>query len=169
MKLRFSETEIQSWAKKYEYPREEESLIKIRESVQRNGYLTKEQLKKVAHWKTPRSSGHVEKNEPNYVKEVTSWSFSSSGERSRIEVLTILDGVQWPTASVILHLFHKEKYPILDFRALWSVGVDAPAQYSFKFWWQYVQFCRSITERNSLDMRALDRALWQYSKENQKT
>jgi len=168
MKLRFSEYEIQSWAQKYEYQREEISLMEIRPTVQKAGYLTKEQLKLLARWKSPRSAGHVEKNDEEYVKEITSWSFFARQERSRIEVLTILNGVQWPSASVILHLFHKDKYPILDFRALWSVGVDVPNQYSFSFWRKYVKFCRGIAQRNSIDMRTLDRALWQYSKEKQR-
>ncbi len=168
MKLRFSEYEIQSWAQKYEYPREEISLMEIRPTVQKAGYLTKEQLKLLARWKAPRSAGHVEKNDEEYVKEITSWSFFARQERSRIEVLTILNGVQWPSASVILHLFHKDKYPILDFRALWSVEVDVPTQYSFSFWRKYVKFCRGIAQRNSIDMRTLDRALWQYSKEKQR-
>ncbi|MBI4851367.1 MAG: hypothetical protein HY819_06015 [Acidobacteria bacterium] len=42
-------------------------------------------------------------------------------------------------------------------------------QYSFSFWWDYVLFCREIAERNSISMRVLDRALWQYSKDNQAT
>lgn len=168
MKLRFSETEIQSWAQKYEYPREETSLLALQPAVQKAGYLTKEQLGLVARWKAPRSAGHVEKNQDNFVKEITSWSFAAREERSRIEVLTVLDGVLWPSASVILHLFHKDPYPILDFRALWSVGLEVPKQYSFPFWWEYVNFCKDIAQRNALDMRTLDRALWQYSKENQK-
>jgi hypothetical protein len=34
--------------------------------------------------------------------------------------------------------------------------------------WPYVQFCRDLSMRTGLDMRTLDRALWQYSKEKQK-
>ncbi len=89
-------------------------------------------------------------------------------ERAKIEVLTLLDGVLWPSASVILHLFYEKLYPILDFRALYSVGLEVPKQYSFSFWWPYVQFCREVAQRNSVNMRILDRALWKYSKENQK-
>jgi hypothetical protein len=169
MKLRFPETEIEYWAQRYEYPRQETLLINLRSAVQQAGCLTKEQLRMLARWKAPRSASHIEKNEEEYVKEITAWSLSAKEERSKIEVLTLLDGVQWPSASVILHLFHKEAYPILDFRALWSVGLEVPKQYSFSFWWEYVKFCRSIAQRNSLNMRTLDRALWQYSKENQKT
>ena len=140
MKLRFSESEIQMWAEKYNCLPEEISLMNLRPVIQNAGCLTKDQLKRVAHWKAPRSAGNVERNDELYVKEITSWSFSASQQRSKIEILTLLDGVLWPSASVILHLFHKEPYPILDFRALWSVGLDVPNQYSFLFWWEYVEF-----------------------------
>jgi len=155
-------------AQRYRYPREESDLIDLKTEVQRVGYLNKSQLRLVARWKSPRSAGNVERNDDRYVKEITSWAFSAKDERSRIQVLTLLDGVLWPTASVVLHLFHKDSYPILDFRALWSVGSDVPKQYSFSFWWPYVLFCRELAQRNAVDMRTLDRALWQYSKENQK-
>lgn len=168
MKLRFKESEIFQIAKRYEYPYEETELLNLRKVVLSKGFLSKELLSKVAKWKAPRSAGHVDKNKDKYVKEITAFAFKARDERSRIETLTILDGVSWPTASVILHLFHKEKYPILDFRALWSVTMDVPTQYSFPFWWPYVEFCRDIAKRNNVDMRTLDRALWQYSKENQK-
>ena len=75
--------------------------------------------------------------------------------------------MSWPTASVILHLFHRDPYPILDYRALWSVSLEVPGQYTFSFWWSYVEFCRSLAASAELDMRTLDRALWQFSKENQ--
>jgi len=113
MKLRFSESEIPTWADKYKCPQEESSLIEISENVRKVGYLTQDQLRFLARWKSPRSAGYVKKNHPDYVKEITSWAFSAREERSRIEALTLLDGVQWPTASAILHLFHTENYPIL--------------------------------------------------------
>lgn len=168
MRLRFPESEIEQVAQRYEYGRDETALIELRSKVQRLGYLDKEELMQVARWKAPRSSGHVEGNENSYVKEITSWAFRATNERSRVEVLTVLDGVRWPSASVILHLFHKQPYPILDFRALWSVGLEVPKQYSFSFWWPYVLFCREVASRNHIDMRTFDQALWQYSKENQK-
>jgi len=169
MKLRFSETSIQFWSQKYKDSPEEKSLLALKSAIQKAGYLTKKQLGLVAVWKAPRSAGHVEKNKEEYVKEITYLSFSAKEERSRIEVLTILDGVLWPSASVILHLFHNDPYPILDFRALWSVGLEVPKQYTFPFWQKYVTFCKDVARRNSVNMRTLDRALWQYSKENQKS
>jgi hypothetical protein len=107
----------------------------------------------------------MESNQANYVQEVTSIALAAPSERVRIETLTILDGVSWPTASVILHFFHRSRYPILDFRALWSVKLKPPSQYGFDYWWSYVQYCRKLASANHVDMRTLDRALWQYSKE----
>ena len=74
-----------------------------------------------------------------------------------------------PARSVVLHFFHNDPYPILDFRALWSISLDVPSQYDFDFWWNYVEYCRALSTESHLDMRQLDRALWQYSKENQET
>lgn len=168
MKLKFAESQIGDIAGRYPLPREEKELINLRENVEAKGELSKEQLKLVAKWKAPRSAGHVDKNSDEYVKEVTSFAFSAKNERTRIEALTILDGVSWPTASVLLHLYHKENYPILDFRALWSAGLAVPKHYSYSFWEPYVLFCRELAQRNDVSMRILDRAMWQYSKENQK-
>ena len=56
---------------------------------------------------------------------------------------------------------------LLDFRAIWSVSLDVPGQYSFDCWQLYVEFCRGVARAADVDMRTLDRALWQYSKENQ--
>jgi len=163
MKLRFNKSRIQHFADRYQYPCTEDQLCRLKV----NGHLTKDQLRLIAQWKAPRAAGYIEKNSEGYIREVSAAALSAKEERTRIETLTLLDGVSWPTASVILHLFHEDPYPLLDFRALWSVGVDVPSQYTFGFWWQYVEFCRKLAKRGDVSMRVLDRAMWQYSKEHQ--
>ena len=166
--LRFEEKDIRAIARRYGYPIAEGELIELKPIVFRRGFLEKNELQHIAYWKAPRSSGHISKNSEEYVREITHFALQAETEQARIQVLTNLNGVSWPTASVVLHFFHREPYPILDFRALWSVMLEVPSQYSFNFWWTYVLFCREIAKRNQIDMRTLDRALWQYSKENQK-
>lgn len=168
LRLRFSKRLIPELAGHYEWERGEGDVIALRSDVQHRGYLTKSELEKVAFWKSPRSAGHVKKNSGEFVREVTRFALSAKDERARVESLTLLDGVRWPSASVILHLYHRDEYPILDFRALWSVSIDVPLEYDFDFWWEYVKFCRSLTAASGVESRTLDRALWQYSKENQK-
>ncbi|MCH8261699.1 MAG: hypothetical protein IIA77_01435 [Proteobacteria bacterium] len=167
MNLRFPESQIIEIAKRYNDPLDDK-VMSFKETIQTKGYIDKDQLKLVAKWKAPRSAGRIENNTDSYIKEITSFAFSAKDERSRIEILTILSGVAWPTASVLLHLYHKDKYPILDFRALWSANSLIQNQYNFGFWEEFISFCREIAVRNQTSMRTLDRAMWQYSKENQK-
>lgn len=167
--LMFYESHINYYADRYSYQINEDHVISRKPDIQTRGYLTKDDLFKIAYWKSPRSSGHVQKNTDYYISEISQFAFKTKCERAKIQTLTNLDGVNWPTASVILHLFDEEKYPILDFRALYSISVNVPTQYKFDFWWEYVEFCRDLASRNNVSMRTLDRALWQYSKEYQTT
>ena len=107
------------------------------------------------------------RNSDDFVRAITAVMLSTKSERLRVEVLTLLQGVNWPTASVILHFVHPDPYPILDVRALWSVGFSRPPAYNFEFWTEYVAFTRREARRLEVSMRELDRALWQYSKERQ--
>ena len=167
-KLRCQISELIHYAALYECPQQETAILDLKTTVASRGFLLKDELRMIAQWKALRSAGHIEKNSEEYTQEVTAFALTASTERARIEVLTNLDGVQWPTASVILHFFHKDPYPIIDFRALWSVSLAQPAYYHYDFWWFYAEFCRDLSQQTGLDMRSLDRALWQYSKETQK-
>jgi hypothetical protein len=102
------------------------------------------------------------------VREVTRIALETTIEKLKVRVLLLLAGVSWPTASVILHFCDRGRYPILDFRALWSVGVARAPSYTFSLWWEYTCFVRNISDRTGLPMRTIDRALWQYSKERQR-
>ncbi len=167
-KLQFEPSAIPYWAARYNYPREEAELLSRRDAVRTAGRLDKSLLQLIANWKSPRSAGHISKNSEQFVNEMSGVALSAKDERSRIEPLTLLDGVSWPTASVILHLFHPNQYPILDFRALWSLGSEVPTCYCFDFWWPYVEACRKFYVDFACDPRTFDRAVWQYSKERQK-
>ena len=167
-KLRCRTDQLGKLAQRYRYESDEVDLSALKANIDTRGYLTKAELRKIAYWKSPRSAGYMEKNSDDYIQAISRIALTAREERIRIEVLTLLDGVHWPTASVVLHFFHKDQYPIVDFRALWSVSMDVPDPYRFGVWWEYVEYCRMVATRSHLTMRQLDQALWQYSKENQK-
>jgi len=173
-RLQFDKKRIRYWGERYSYPNdpngetERKLQREVRPRVRRTGYFTKRDFLTLCDWKTPRARRFREQNEADFIKEVTQTALSTPSERLRIEVLTLLRGVGWPTASALLHFGAQKRYPILDVRALWSVGVkEAPAIYDFDLWWAYTQYCRQVAESCGVSMRKLDRALWQYSKENQ--
>jgi hypothetical protein len=166
--LRFPEKTIRYWADRYEYAGEAELIAGPVTSARARGYLSKPEFLAIARWKTPRSASRCAQNEPNFVEEVTRLSLAAgSSPRLRIECLNLLSGVKWPTASVILHFCHQEVYPIVDFRALWSLRCDVPSSYDYSFWERYVAFARGLCAKVGLDIRTVDRALWHYSKEHQ--
>ena len=81
-------------------------------------------------------------------------------------------GVPWATsqhrAKVAGSFRPRERHPILDVRAIWSLGVaKQPSYYSFEFSWAYTEKYRALAEKAVVEMRVLDRALWQYSSEKQ--
>ena len=131
------------------------------------GYYQEEEFYQVCEWKSKRIRSRVRNNSTDFIEATTGTALTSQSEQLRIEVLTLLRGVSWPMASVLLHFGHRDPYPILDYRALWSLGIDRPIRYSFALWNRYTKYCRGLSERNQLTMREVDRALWQYSKANQ--
>lgn len=167
-KLRFDKKAIREWASRYsvDYDTEVETIIAPQVKVR--GYFLQDEFLYLCRWKTPRSQKRVASNPADYIEAVTHSALSTPNERLRVEVLLVLNGVRWPTASVILHFCHAEPYPILDYRALWSLGLDVKSvPYTFDFWWAYTSFCRKLAAEAGMSMREVDRALWQYSKENQ--
>ncbi len=166
--MRFPISEINYWADRYIVNAEEVTIQEIiLPKVKGLGYLDKDSFLTVCKWKSPRIQPLCKQNSSEFIRETTSLALDSAGEQLRINLLTLLVGVKWPTASVILHWFHKEEYPILDFRALWTLSVDVPNAYNFEFWQSYTEACRSLALQANVSMRTLDKALWQYSKENQ--
>jgi hypothetical protein len=168
-KLQFAEVLIPELARQYIYPLEDKVVDEIGPRARSRGYFTKDDFKSLCRWKTQRSKSRVDSNPAEFIEEATRIALSTPFEELRIGVLTLLHGVSWPTASVVLHFAHKDPYPIIDFRALWSLGVNnKPQFYTFDYWWEYVQVCRELAERCGVSMRDLDRVLWQYSKDNQR-
>ena len=166
--LRFNKACIIELANRYLIADDRELEHEISPRSKQRGYIAKNDFLVLSKWKSPRSQSWVKSNAPDLIEEATRIALSTSPETMRIGVLTLLRGVSWPTASVVLHFVHRDPYPILDFRALWSLSIETPpSSYTFSFWWDYACFCRDLAVECGVNMRTLDRALWQFSKENQ--
>jgi hypothetical protein len=61
-------------------------------------------------------------------------------------------------ASVILHFAFPKEYPILDVRAMNTVG--GSTLYNFERWMSYVGLCRDTARKHDVSLRTLDKALW---------
>ncbi len=74
-----------------------------------------------------------------------------------------LQGVAVPVASAILTAIYPERYTVIDFRALEALGSKTTDR-SVNFYLAYLTHCRQLAKAHHVTLRALDRALWQWSK-----
>lgn len=165
--LRFKAEEVPYWASRFPGTTGDTVLDSIRARVGKRGCLTRAEFLTLCEWKSPRSRPHCLENSERTVRIVTRAALASPDEEVKVELLRALRGVEWATASTILHACDARPYPILDVRALWSLG-HTGAHVTLDLWLEYVACTRSLATRLGLDMRTLDRALWQYSKERQR-
>jgi hypothetical protein len=144
--LQFAIDRVPEYAR---YPvADDEEALAIGRAARDRGHYALVELRKVCRWKTPRSTPLVAQNEAELVESQTCLALNeTSGERERLEALRSLRGVEWATASVLLHLAYPERYPILDKRALHALGVRPPSAYSFRFWEAYVAACLAVRRR----------------------
>lgn len=166
--LRFDPRAIEFWAARLpDSPTTLRIMNEIAPRARERGYLDKAAFLTICEWNSTRPRALYRANAPDFVREITRAAFGSKHERVRIEVLTLLNGVSMATASVLLHFCSPDPYPILDVNALWSLQAAPPKKFDFEFWWTYVQYTRKLAKQVQVDMRTLDRALWQYARENQ--
>ena len=163
-KPRFALAETRRWADAYDYEVGDQSIIDaIAPAVRRRGHFTRDEFLATYAWKTRRTLKHAEKHTDQAIADVTGVAFRQTDERLRIDVLCALAGVDYPVASVLLHVGLSSEYPIIDYRALWSLHAGQPSYYSFNVWWSYVKCCQAVAERAGVTVRELDQALWAYS------
>ncbi|HRK21809.1 MAG TPA: hypothetical protein PLX06_08375 [Fimbriimonadaceae bacterium] len=143
----------------------DQPIAELVAEVQKRGHLTKLEFEIVGEWKSPRARPKLRSNSAEHIEEASRIALSTPVEELGIGVLLTLNGVSYPMASVILHWFHSDPYPILDFRALESLGIPIPNQYTSEFWMHYVTRWRKALTESDVDKRTLDRALWQWSKD----
>jgi hypothetical protein len=162
--LQFPPSEIESLAARFGYVDDARRLA-VGAAARRRGHYTRAEFIEICAWKTVRSRPKVASNSEAAVADATSRAFAAADEGVRIEALLELDGVGVPTASTLLYVAFPHDYPILDVRALESLGVKPRSQYPVGFWLEYLEACRELARRHGVSIRTLDKALWQHSKE----
>jgi hypothetical protein len=162
--LQFPPDQIRALAARYGYA-DDGRVRAAGEAARGRGYYTRDEFLLVCAWKTGRSKSKVERNEDHEVERATRAAFEAQDEAERIEALLQLEGVGVPTASTLLHFAFPDDYPILDVRALESLGQRPRTTYPISYWLKYLEACRRLAQRPGVSIRVLDKALWQYSKE----
>jgi hypothetical protein len=162
--LQFPAQEIPALARRFP-DADDSALLATGVAARVRGHYTRAEFIDVCAWKTARSRPKVAANPERAVIDATARALGSSDETTRIGALLELDGVGVPTASTLLYFAFPDDYPILDVRALESLGVRPRSTYTMSFWLAYLEACRSLARAGGVSLRTLDKALWQHSKE----
>jgi hypothetical protein len=163
--LRFPVEQIEELAARFSYPRDDRECLEIGRCVRTRGHYTRDEMIAVCEWKSSRSRRWVAQNTEEDAEFITGEALSTSDEEARMATLRWLWGVDAPTASALLFFAFPDLYPIIDVRALESLGQARPRYYTEAFWLGYLEACRRISRDGGVPIRTLDKALWQASVE----
>ena len=175
--LQPAETELQQLAEQYwehtgEKERElEEAAFEAGEAI-RGGDYSLANLEAIVRWKSERVVHYLIANSNEKIKSALAVAASPNATTGdAVKALVDLHGVDIPVASAILAAIYPERYTVLDFRALEALG---HARHDLLFYEEYLAFCKRLAESEIVTpqddlpaptpLRALDRALWQWSK-----
>ena len=163
--LQFRASDIEALAARF--PEIDDRVIQREGAAARaRGHYTRDEFLIVCGWKTARSRPKVQANGEDAIRAATSIALSpASSEQTRLEALTSLEGVGVPTASTLLYFAFPADYPILDVRALHALGHKPRSVYPTSYWLAYLDACRELAMEHGVSLRTLDKALWQWSKE----
>jgi len=167
--MKITKMNISKYAQKYDNDYKQKSMKtedRMKSLLKNQKYLTRKNLITIGDWKAPRARRHYSNNRNHKVRKISKFSFSTKDEKARIESLDSLRGVGYPIASTILHFAFPQKYPIMDFRVIRSLGLKQPSTYKFDFWKGYCKKIQAISKKYSLPIRMLDKALWKYDELN---
>jgi len=162
--LRFDPSEISRLATRYG-PEQDEEAFNAGSSIAAGSY-TRENLKVIVYWKSPRRAALIDDNTDAEIAKALRFAADiRTSEKLAVEILDGLHGVGVPVASAILATIHPTKYTIIDFRALDSLGVSK-WDGSVSYYLSYLRACSELALKHKVSLRTLDRALWQWSREN---
>jgi hypothetical protein len=165
--LQFPASELPKYAAEFSYKRDPSAAIAAGDDAAKEGCYTKEGLCEVVNWKSARSKPLVTSSSTE-IEEATSTAFASTDEAARMEALTALPGVEVPIASALLLFACGDDYPILDVKALASLGHKGRSLYPTSFWLRYLECVRKLAAQNSMTAREVEKALWEWETQRRK-
>ena len=148
------------------------------------GYLTRTQANKIVDWKTDGRDGNrfLNGNTNNDVVQLTKLAAhiaDNYGEFPEVAACSLMsmNRVSYPVASAILTAWDQDEFGIIDFRC-WSAlhkltgmkKFDRGKRTLFKpdEFRLYIQILRRWRDLEGVSPRLIDKALWQFDKENPK-
>jgi hypothetical protein len=163
----FPKEEIGYWATHYPLEWDQPALDAGRNI--REGDYSQSNLEIIVQWKSNRRVALIAENSAHEIEDALRLALQAKEPRSAFAVLMGLRGVGTPMASAILTATDQERYTVIDYRALEALGAaDQNTDLNF-YLYHYFPECNRLASEVGVSLRILDRALWSWSNENQKS
>jgi thermostable 8-oxoguanine DNA glycosylase len=145
------------------------------------GDFSRKNLKAIVKWKLNRAAGDTLDKNPKRIESSLKCAVEhKSCARKAIKSLMNISGVGASVASAIMTTIDAKNCTIIDSRAIESLKLLRPAelperirnyredrkQWTINEYLEYLKFCIALAKKLKVDLRSLDKALWQYSYEN---
>jgi hypothetical protein len=158
---------IDYWAKRYlddtpDYDTEVLELVGPR--VRGRGGYDRHDLLTVGRWKARgRTQSSLKHNTDKAIHDITRMALKAELPYQH-RILTLLEGVQVPTASALLMVWDQDWHTVIDVRAVNSLvkncEIDDPAPRLYPQYTDYLDVCQKISNCCSRSLRTVDRALY---------
>jgi hypothetical protein len=166
-----SEFDWQFWIA--EYGVDPPSVIRAADAARVRGSITREELVRIAYWKSPRAAGKVAYASASRRRDDNMADLrvpdSPHEERTLVRTLTRLPGVSVPLASGILGLVYPARFAVTDRRArveLKQLFAEYPAEETeTDYLTTYLPLVRKIAAAHGITPRQVDMALWARNRE----
>ncbi|MGH7244744.1 MAG: hypothetical protein ACREJD_15125 [Phycisphaerales bacterium] len=139
-------------------------------SARARGHLALNEFLAIATWKLASSgSTAFEQATEREVVEHSRAAFAAhQDDLTALHHLDQIRGIGFRAATAIMHITFPEHYPMLDQRAMRSLGLSQTQVDSLiaddanlrTYWPEYAQACRTLAKTLDVTLRQLDRALW---------
>lgn len=138
----------------------------LREKFRKYGKASKEDIQRIIRWKfqgrlTGRQKmnlARTDKVDGRIIEKVTELAFEVSGDRLRLKLLTVLDGVGYSVASVILTFLDPMNYGVLDFHAWHGLFKEDKKIFIEKDCLRFLDKLRKESQQVGLPCRDIEKA-----------
>ncbi len=156
---------VKRWSDRYPTAAEAELFDELGPAVAARGYYTRDELMQVGEWKSPRAKSYLARNPDSDIEDISRLALAAP-ERLRHRILVLLGGVGIPMASALLTVADPYRFTVIDYRAIETLRAYGELDVRWPSYSSYRALCRDLADRTATDLRTLDRALWQWSKEH---
>lgn len=144
----------------------------LREKFQRNRFATKEDLRKIIEWKFQgqlkgRKSLNINRLNnfsAELIEGISKLVVTTDSDKTRLRLLTVIDGVGYSIATVILSFFDPQNYGVLDFHAWNAIFQDREKTFGERECLKFIRELRKIAREVGLPCRDVEKALFKKDK-----